>query len=241
MKIVGLIPARAGSKRVLGKNIRQLQRHPLIAYSIRSAIDSQVFDRVIVSTDSEDYASIARHYGAEVPGLRPAEFAADDSRDIDWIDWTLRGPCEGFDAFAILRPTSPFRKAETIQRAWKQFSEDGKADSLRAVQRVSEHPGKMWTIDGDRMHPLLPLGPPEAPWHSSATQSLPPIYVQNASLEIAWVNTVLTQGSIAGRTVMPFLTQGDEGFDVNTEKDWLLAELLLSRGEATLPLIQSVV
>jgi CMP-N-acetylneuraminic acid synthetase len=236
MRVVGLIPARSGSKRVPDKNIRELGGHPMIAYTIRSAIDSGVFDRVIVSTDSEEYAEIAKRYGAEVPFMRPAELALDNSRDIDWIRWTLE-QLPGYEAFAILRPTSPFRKAETIQRAWKQFSEDGCADSLRAVQKVSEHPGKMWTIDGDRMHPLLPLGPPEAPWHSSATQGLPPVYVQNASLEIAWVKTVLDQGSIAGRSVMPFLTVDEEGIDVNTEIDWTLAELLLNQGQARLPLI----
>ena len=236
MRVLGLIPARAGSKRVPDKNIRLLGGHPLLAYSIRSAIDSGVFERVLVSTDSLQYADIAREYGAEVPFLRPAELAGDDSRDIDWIRWTLE-QIPGYDAFAILRPTSPFRKAETIRRAWAQFSEDGRADSLRAVQKVSEHPGKMWTIDGDRMHPLLPLGPADAPWHSSATQSLPAVYVQNASLEIAWTRTVLEMGTIAGRSIMPFLTEGDEGFDVNTELDWLMASLLLEQGMAQLPSI----
>lgn len=234
MRVLGLIPARAGSKRVPDKNIRPLGGHPLLAYSIRSAIDSGVFERVVVSTDSPQYAEIAREYGADVPFLRPGELAGDDSRDIDWIRWTLE-EMPGYDAFAILRPTSPFRKAETIRRAWAQFSADGRADSLRAVQRVSEHPGKMWTIDGDRMHPLLPLGPADAPWHSSATQGLPAVYVQNASLEIAWTRTVLEMGTIAGRSVMPFLTEGDEGFDVNTEMDWLMARVLLEQGMAQLP------
>ena len=83
--IVGFIPARAGSKRVVDKNVRLLSGHPMIAYTIRSAIDSGVFDRVIVSTDSERYAAVARHYGAEVPCLRPPEIATATSPDIEWV------------------------------------------------------------------------------------------------------------------------------------------------------------
>ena len=89
LSIYGLIPARCGSKRVPDKNIRKLNHHPLMAYAIRSAIDSGIFDSVIVSTDSEAYADIARHYGAEVPFLRPTELAGDKSPDIQWIEHLL--------------------------------------------------------------------------------------------------------------------------------------------------------
>lgn len=235
MNIVGLIPARSGSQRAPGKNIRPLGGRPCLAHSVVSALGSGVFSRVILSTDSEEYAEIGRSYGAEVPWLRPAEISQAHSRDIEWILWTLERLDPVPDAFAILRPTSPFRKAATIQRAWNAFREDGQADSLRAVQPVGEHPAKMWVADGPRMHPLIPLGPPDAPWHSSATQGLPPVLIQNASLEIAWTRTPLELGTIAGRSVMPFYTQGDEGLDVNTESDWILAEALLARGLATLP------
>lgn len=239
--IIALIPARAGSKRVRNKNIRPLAGHPLIAYTITAALESGVFDEVIVSTDSGEYADIARHYGAEIPFLRPAEFAGDLSPDIEWIEYTLQHlATEGrsYDCFSILRPTSPFRQPETIRRAWKEFLQEEGVDSLRAVEKCRQHPGKMWVVRGRRMTPLLPLSPPEQPWHSSQYQSLPEVYVQNASLEIAWTRVVFEEHTIAGNVLMPFLTEGFEGFDINRQEDWWYAEHLLAQGEVTLVPVQ---
>jgi len=236
--VVALIPARSGSKRVVGKNIRPLAGHPVIAYSIAAARASGVFDDVIVSTDSEEYAAIALHYGASVPFLRPAEFAGDLSPDIEWVEDTLsrlRDAGRMFDCFSILRPTSPFRLPETIQRAWMQFSEAEGVDSIRAVELCKQHPGKMWLLRGERMVPLLPLTPGEQPWHSSQYQALPQVYVQNASLEIAHTRVVFEGRTIAGDVLMPFLTAGFEGFDVNHPYDWRLAEELVQSGQAVLP------
>lgn len=236
--VVALIPARQGSKRVPGKNVRELNGHPVLAYSIAAALESGVFNDVIVSTDSDQYAAIARRYGAEVPFLRPQEMAGDHSPDIEWIEHTLcrlRDEGRTYDCFAILRPTSPFRTAATIRRAWKLFSESGaSADSLRAVQLCKEHPGKMWVIRGNRLLPLLPFGPAEQPWHSTPYQSLPPVYIQNASLEIAWSRVVFETRTIAGTTILPFLTEGLEGFDINQPTEWALAEDLLKTGQVSL-------
>lgn len=236
--IIALIPARAGSKRVPGKNIRPLVEHPLMAYSIAAALQSQVFSSVLISTDSEEVAKIARYYGAEVPFLRPMEYAADLSPDIEWIHYTLdrlREEGQTFNAFSILRPTSPFRLASTIQRAWKVFMAQPQVDSLRAVEKCAQHPGKMWVLKGDVMQPLLSNGPKNPPWHSQPYQALPPVYVQNASLEMAWTRVVFDQGTIAGDVIAPFLTEGLEGFDINTPEDWWYSEYLLRQGEATLP------
>ena len=236
--IVALIPARAGSKRVPDKNIRPLADHPLIAYTIAAAIDSGVFSDVIVSTDSEHYAEIAKHYGAQVPFLRPAALAGDQSPDIEWVEFTLYRLEEAdrkYDCFSILRPTSPFRLPATIQRAWQKFSSQQGVDSLRAVEKCAQHPAKMWVVRGNRMMPLLPLGPAKQPWHSSQYPSLPEIYVQNASLEIAKSRVVFKDRTIAGNVVMPFLTTDYEGFDVNNEYDWQLAEHTVQKGDATLP------
>lgn len=236
--IVALIPARSGSKRVPDKNIRLLAGHPLIAYSIAAALQSNVFERVIVSTDSEHYANIARHYGAEVPFLRPSTIAGDISPDIEWVEYTLKqlgSKGQGYDCFSILRPTSPFRLPETIRRAWQEFVGQSGVDSLRAVEKCQQHPGKMWIVRGKRMMPLLPMGPAEQPWHSSQYPSLPEVFVQNASLEIARTDVVLQEKTIAGNVVVPFLTKGFEGFDVNSDYDWGLAEHLVSTGQAKLP------
>jgi N-acylneuraminate cytidylyltransferase len=225
---VALIPARSGSKRVKNKNIRELGGHPLIAYTITAAIKSGIFSDVIISTDSAEYADIASQYGAEVPFMRPSEFAGNVSPDIEWVQFTLeklREMGREYDCFSILRPTSPFRKSETIQRAWSLFLKN-QVDSLRAVEKCSQHPGKMWVVRGNRMLPLLPFGPEGQPWHSSQYQSLPDIYVQNASLEIAWSRVVYEGNTIAGNTIVPFLTEGNEGFDINSEYDWGLAEAM---------------
>lgn len=238
--IVALIPARAGSKRVPDKNIRPLADHPLIAYTISSALQSQVFSAVIVSTDSQLYGDIAGHYGAEVPHLRPSELAGDLSPDIEWVEYTLRRLQENgrdYDCFSILRPTSPFRLPETIKRAWQAFLAGEGADSLRAVEKCKQHPGKMWVVRGNRMVPLLPLTPTEQPWHSSQYQSLPEVYVQNASLEIAWSRVVFEGRTIAGNVLMPFFTKDYEGFDLNSAYDWNLAEHLIDSGQAGLPSI----
>ncbi len=236
--IVALIPARAGSKRVPDKNIRPLAGHPVMAYTIAAALDSGIFSDVIVSTDSEKYAQIARYYGAEVPFLRPAELAGDVSPDIEWVDYTLRKLKEvgrQYKCFSILRPTNPFRMPETIQRAWQTFLAEDGVDSLRAVEKCQQHPGKMWVVRGNRMMPLLPLSPSQQPWHSSQYQSLPEVYVQNASLEIAWVRVVFNERTIAGNVMMPFFTREFEGFDVNNSYDWKLAEHIVKNQDVKLP------
>ena len=238
--IVALIPARAGSKRVPDKNIRRLAGHPLIAYSIAAALQSKIFKAVIVSTDSDRYADIARHYGAEVPFLRPAKIAGDTSPDIKWVAYTLDRLHENgrkFDCFSILRPTSPFRLPGTIQRAWDEFLAQEGVDSLRAVEKCQQHPGKMWIVRGNRMMPLLSMGPAEQPWHSSQYPSLPEVYVQNASLEIAKTRVVFKEKTIAGNVLMPFFTKNYEGFDVNSDYDWNLAEHLVKIAQAKLPAI----
>ncbi len=166
-----------------------LAGHPVLAYTIAPALESGVFSSVIVSTDSEEIAEIARHYGAEVPFLRPAALAGDTSPDIEWVDHALaeltrRG--RSWECFSLLRPTSPFRSADTIRRALTQFlAQGGGVDSLRAVEKCSQHPGKMWVVRGNRMFPLM-AGRQRQP--VLAQHRLPgaaTVYVQKASVEMA--------------------------------------------------------
>ncbi len=241
--VVALIPARSGSKRVPDKNIRPLAGHPLMAYSIAAALQSGVFRDVIVSTDSTSYSEIAQYYGAEVPFQRPADIAGDTSPDIEWVAFTLNLLAEKgrhYDCFSILRPTSPFRLPQTLQRAWREFQAESGIDSLRAVEKCSQHPGKMWVIRGRRMVPLIPLGPADQPWHSSQYPTLPEVFVQNASLEIAYTRVVFENNTIAGDVLMPFLTKDYEGFDVNSHYDWKLAEELVRAGDGQLPEIEKL-
>jgi N-acylneuraminate cytidylyltransferase len=243
--IVALVPARAGSKRVPGKNLRELGGHPLLAYTIAAALRSEVFDRVLVSTEDATTADVARRYGAEAPFLRPAEFAGDLSPDIDWVTHAvtqLRSAGVAVDMFAILRPTSPLRTPQTIAGAVRALLDDEAADSLRAVEKVSQHPAKMWVISeaGDRMTALLDDGGATPPWHSRPYQGLPPVYVQNASLEVARIRCLDRDGTIAGRVVRPWISPGLEGFDVNHEHDWDTLERLIGSGQASLPEIAPV-
>ena len=220
--------------------MRIVNGHPMLAYTIGPALESGVFQDVIVSTDSEEIAAVARRYGAEVPFLRPAEFAGDTSPDIEWLEHLLnelKRMGRTWDCFSLLRPTSPFRTLETIRRAWTRFTAQEGVDSLRAVEKCAQHPGKMWVVRGDRMFPLLPFGLAEQPWHSTPYQALPPVYVQNASLEIAWTRVVFERRTIAGDVIVPFVTEGYEGFDINDQTDWLVAERLLADGLVTLPAV----
>lgn len=223
---VALVPARAGSQRVPGKNLLPLGGRPLVAWSIESARASGVFAEVVVSTDSEQIAAVAEQCGAVVI-TRPPELATATSPDIDWVLHAMDG--RGEDAFAILRPTSPFRGEATIRRAWERFVSLGDAiDSLRAVEPVRQHPAKMWQLEGDRMRPVLERPDDGTPWHSMQHASLPPVYVQNSSLEIAWRRVLDGLPSIAGTRIAPFLTEGSEGFSIDYPEDVERAERLLA-------------
>lgn len=235
--VLALIPARAGSRRVKHKNIRRLAGHPLIAYTIATARDSKLFDRVLVSTDSERIADIARYYGADVPFLRPAEYATAVSPDIEFIKHAFDNIPESYDAFAKLTPTSPFRQVDTIKRAWEQFTSLNGVDSLRAVEPCRQHPGKMWVIEGETMRPLLDQSHLEVAWHARQYQDMPKVYIQNSSLEMAWTSVVWETDSREGRVVAPFLTKGVEGFSIDYEDDWDRALRMISTGEATLPAV----
>jgi N-acylneuraminate cytidylyltransferase len=209
--------------------VRPLAGHPLSAYTIAAAREAGVFDAILVSTDSAEIAEIAHAYGAEVPGLRPAEMSTATSSDIEWVLHAMDGRDE--QLFSILRPTSPFRRGATIRRALEALLALGdRADSIRAVELVKQHPGKMWVLEGDLMRPLLPQPERETPLHSRQYQALPQVYVQNSSLEIAW--TRVLEGplpTISGECVAPFLTTGTEGFSIDYPEDFEWAERLVGQ------------
>ncbi|MBA2764384.1 MAG: acylneuraminate cytidylyltransferase family protein [Thermoleophilaceae bacterium] len=238
---VALIPARAGSTRVPGKNVRELAGHPLIAYTIATARESELFGSVLVSTDSQAIADVALRYGAEAPWLRPESMAGSTSPDIDWVRHALDAAGRSLELFAILRPTSPFRSADSIRSAHEALLAEPDADSIRAVALCREHPGKMWTIGDPLMQPLLeqPDDGVPVPLHSRQYAALPEVYVQDSSLEIARVRAVYEHGSISGERVLPFLSRGAEGFSIDYPDDWERAEALIASGEARLPEVTS--
>ena len=231
---VAFVPARAGSERVPGKNVRPLAGHPLLAYAIATARQSDVFERVICSTDSEEVAGVARWYGGDVPFLRPPEYATSTSPDIEWLSYTLHELPERYDLFALIRATNPFRGPDVVRRGFEQLLATPQVDSIRAVELVKQHPGKMWILEGETMRPLLDQSHLDVAWHAGQYPALPTVYVQNSALEIAWTRVVLEHGTREGRVLAPFLTQGHEGFNIDEEADWVRAEALLAAGEATL-------
>ena len=234
--MVAFVPARSGSSRIPNKNVKLLAGHPLLAYSIRSAIDSGIFSAVYLATDSEEYAEIGTRYGATWWRRQKSEA---NEPDFEWVKGVVE---TGSEYFAILRPTSPFRTADKIRRAWAEFQADGKADSLRAVSPAKTNPYKMWWYSSyeNRILPIMDdyFDPAGQPRHSVPTQTLPPAYAQNASLEIARTDVIERFGNISGREVMPFFSQGHEGYDINTQDDWDYAEHLVETGRAKLPEVE---
>lgn len=223
-----LIPARAGSKRLPGKNTRSLGEKPLIQWSIEAAKASNVAE-VIVSTDDDNAAGLASALKCLLHP-RKAAHATDTAPDILWVLDVL--PMVQTPYVAICRPTSPFRTASTIRRGYAALVASG-ADSIRAVTRVTHpHPAKMWRMGkSGLMEPVLAGTHPDGtPWHSSPTQSLPEVYAQNASLEIARTDMIRATGTISGYRIWPMLTDPIESLDLNTPSDWAEAERVIEAG-----------
>jgi CMP-N,N'-diacetyllegionaminic acid synthase len=237
--LIAFVPARSGSERVPQKNTRPLAGHPLLAYAVAAALESGVADHVVCSTDSEEIAAIARWYGADVPFLRPPEYATATSPDIEWIRYTLETLPEQYDLFALIRATNPFRGTDVVRRGLEQLLATPEADSIRAVELVKQHPGKMWMLDDDArtMRPLLEQNHLDSAWHAGQYQALPKVYSQNSALEIAWTRVVSDTGTREGRVIAPFLTEGLEGFNVDDLEDWERAETLLAAGAVSLPAV----
>lgn len=232
-KTVALIPARRGSKRIPGKNVRLLAGHPLISYSIAAAAESGVCDRIICSTDCSEIATIAETYGAVVPSFRPAELATDGAHDIGFVRHAIENWLDSEEEFIVLlRPPNPLRRGSSIAGALTQLRTTEWADSIRALRPVSEHPGKMWRVDarGEATTYLDQGGSYNGP-----TQDLEELYVQSSALEIVRTSAVKRHQSISGDRVVALELSGYEGLDLNSELDWMLVEQLVEKQPDLLP------
>ena len=216
--VVALIPARSGSKRIKDKNIKDFCGKPLIAWTIEKAFKAGCFNRVLVSTDSQEYMDIAGQYGNVFCKLRPKELAQDNSPDQEWIDHAI-GEYSKME-FAILRPTNPFRTVEFIQRAVRLFNDHPEASEVRAIKETSEHPYKMWISVGESIEPFIPLTAYKYP-----TTRMCPIFVQGAGIEVRRDS----QGP-----VIPIFSNKIEGMDLDTEDQWLFCESLVKSGRVKL-------
>ena len=234
MEMLALIPARGGSKGIPRKNVRMVAGKPLIAYSIEQALSSRLISRVIVSTDDDEIASVARRFGAEVPFMRPAGYAQGLSPDIDVfrhaLQWLLE--YEGYDPEAVvhLRPPVPVRKVEVIDQAIEEFVAHPEADSLRSICWPLQTPYKMWRIVDGFLQPLLTLeGVIES--YNLPRQSLPDVYRQSGYVDITRPRTVLELGMMSGHRVLPFFV-GEQGVDLDYEEDLEKLEAYLRDGQA---------
>lgn len=231
MKILAFIPARAGSKRIPNKNIKLLNGKPLIAYTIEAARRSGHINRVVVSTNSEEIAAIAKQYGAEVPFLRPDKISTSDSTEMEFFDHALGwfSDNENYepDLIVLLYPTSPFRKTESIDRAIEEIMRHPEADSLRSVRKCSEHPYKMWTIEGAYLKPFV-KNTGQQDMHTLSYHLLPEVYIQNASIYITRPATIKNKRSATGDVIVPFIMGDMESIDINNPIDFNFAATVMS-------------
>jgi CMP-N,N'-diacetyllegionaminic acid synthase len=234
--ILALIPARGGSKGIPRKNVRLIAGRPLIAYAIGHALQSGLIGRVIVSTDDEEIAAAARAAGAEVPFIRPAEFAQDLSPDLDVfrhaLQWLRDKEAYTPELVVHLRPTGPVRRIELIDEAIGRMLATPQADALRAVSVPALTPYKMWRMENGFLKPLLSIPGIKEP-HSMARQMLPQVYWQNGYVDIVRPRTVLEMNSMTGDTVLPFIVT-DRIFELDYEESIPEVEQVLAalaRGE----------
>lgn len=226
-KVLAVIPARSGSKSVKDKNIRCIGGKPMLAYSIEHAKQSKFINRILVSTDSGQYARIAESYGAETPFLRPAGLALDDSLDLEVFDHALRylKEKEGYvpDLVVHLRPTYPVRDVRDIDRMIGLLLEDEKADSVRCIAPAKEIAYKMWRENPDGT--ISPLLTDIREAYNMPRQQLPVIYYQNACIDVIRTATITEKHSMTGDRIIGY--KMEHNFDIDTEEELLRAEKFL--------------
>ena len=230
-EVLAIIPARGGSKGIPRKNIKAFAGHALIAYSIEAGLQAKHVNRVIVSTDDEEIAAVARAYGAETPFLRPAEFAEDRTLDLPVfqhaLDWLAAQ--EGYrpDVLVQLRPTSPVRPPDLVDQAVETLLAHPEADSVRGVVPAGQNPHKMWRIDPEtgRMKNLLDV-PGVAEPYNAPRQALPPVYWQTGHIDAVRAQTV-RNGSMSGEVILPVMVDPAYTVDIDTPKDWARSEWLV--------------
>ncbi|MBI5298078.1 MAG: acylneuraminate cytidylyltransferase [Chloroflexi bacterium] len=251
-EILALIPARGGSKGIPRKNIRSFAGWPLIAWSIAAAQQSKYVTRIIVSTDDEEIAAVAREYGAETPFLRPAEFAQDKSTDMPLFEHALAwlAEHEGYHPEVVvqLRPTSPVRPRGLIDDAIQILLDHPDADCVRGVVPSGQNPFKMWRFDDPKqpMKPLLTVDSLAEPYNAPR-QILPPTYWQTGHIDAIRVSTILERHTLTGNVIYPLVIDSKYTVDIDTLPDWAKYEALVysglemvSPGKARRPMPDSV-
>lgn len=233
-KTLGIIPARGGSKGIPGKNIKLLAGKPLIAWTIAAALESKLIDRIIVSTDDEEIASVARAHGAEVPFMRPKEISGDLATDVEFIEHALLHlkVNEEFEPHIVLRlpPTSPLRTGEHIDEGIKTLVDTKGADASRPIVESPKHPYKFWTTEdeGPFLKPFLSrefTGFDEP--HNLPRQLFPKVYMHTGAMDVVWVKTIQEQKSTSGKNLAYFFMDETSSCNIDSPIDFLTAEQLM--------------
>lgn len=241
--VVGIVPARGGSKGVPKKNIKEIGGFPMIAYSIVVAQFVKNMDRCIVSTDSQEIADVAKAFGGDVPFLRPSEFAKDSSTDIEYIKHVINWykDNEGYipEYWVILRPTTPLREPELIESAIEKITKTPEATSLISIHEFAETPGKMFGMHDGYLHGLCPMDPrPE--YFTLPRQEFAPAYFGNGYVDIVKTSTVLEKNSCFGSQMLGFDTP-DTG-EIDVPEDFKRVDFYLNQSKNSIHqhLIKSV-
>lgn len=222
MRVLGLIPARGGSKGIPRKNLVDVAGRPLVVHSVDHALHSQRIDRVVVSTDDPEIRDVAVAAGAEVPFLRPADLARDDTLDLPVFEHALQvlRELDGYvpDLIVHLRPTAPLRRIEWIDDSVDMLAACPEADSVRSVSPPDKHPYRMFRIGQDGY--LDPIMSHEHPMpYLLRRQDLPPVYYYNCVIDVTRPTTILGMGSMTGRKILPFKMAADDAFDIDSPRD----------------------
>ncbi|WP_153115858.1 acylneuraminate cytidylyltransferase family protein [Rhodocyclus tenuis] len=229
MKVLALIPARSGSKSIRHKNVRSVFGKPLIQYSIDQALSAKSVSRVVVSTDSAEYAQLAEGLGAEAPFLRPEAISGDLSTDLDVfkhaLEWFKNNEGWAPDIIIHLRPTHPVRRPEDIDAAVFLLEEHPEWDSVRSVAPAPHPPFKMWNIQDGMLQPFAECGVEEA-WNHPR-QALPQVWLQNAAIDVTRPRTIIDLRSMTGQKIGAFPMRDFYDVDTTEELDRAVAALLL--------------
>lgn len=226
--ILAIIPARGNSKSIPGKNIREFAGFPMLAFSIAAARQSRHVTRVIVSTDSQEIAEVAREFGAEIPFMRPARLGQDDTLDYPVIEHALNWLAENENYFPELviqlRPTSPIRPQEMVDEAVALILAYPEADSVRGVVPSAQNPYKMWFIDGQgRLQPILKVEGIREPYNAPR-QDLPDTFWQTGHIDVIRTAIIREKKSLSGDVILPLMVDPVYSVDIDTPLDWERAQ-----------------
>ena len=232
MEVLVLIPARGGSKGIPRKNVRDFAGAPLIAYSIVAGLQAELVTRVIVSTDDEEIAETARAWGAEVPFMRPSEFAQDDTTDLPVFEHALQWlrENEGYqpDIVVQLRPTSPVRPVGLVDDAINTLIQHPEADCVRGVVASGQNPFKMWRISSSgQLEPLLKVAGLGEPYNAPR-QALPDTFWQTGHIDAIRTSTILNKHSLTGEVIFPLIIDPLYTVDIDTIEDFKNSARLMS-------------